>query len=957
MNIQKINFSAIKNYNFINQNKKDEPQKEDFQNYQTLPIQTAYNDLTFNARVDKGLKRFYEFNKDRMPITVKTYIENLPDINSRTPLQAQAEAFAALAVAVTIAQVKELFPDEPLFTDLKTVDETNATNGILYTFRENKELLEMFGKSILKNKEDLTLWILKKSLLEGKTLDEINADFRIEANEDFIELNRQHGGSEDVLFPGTIKALGIKNPEMHYVNSLRYTRDGYSDMVGEKISQVQRAIWESLTPEQRTAKAVKTVERFEKWWNSMSRDKQLELIAFQDSELKMLEEFHANAEKNKTPRKSTVKTTETHTTSKVEHEKIETSLSKDDLYKIWARNNLKIAEANLTEQDKEIINNKRMHRRIEIWDSMSPEERTEYIEKMRTGSEVLRYAMIQAWNDNPDIIVELGLHMKKNKIDRPVTMLYGTESISKQMSDVMTNFWELHPDFGERLGESISNAYSIIKSAKNDGKFEQLKNTIMKERAIREKETSYEIKNYKDILPIEELEKYPDYMQDFIIAYKKAPDADYKTLPEDYLKMFFHVTNKNLDEDCIKSWTKVLRKEPLDENDEINIEKIRALESPEIARINRALEATLASVLYKYTNDPIVYMLSNADCKFAMKQIADGNDLIKFYSNKIGEVFELEVNNKNVDTKNINKLYNWYLKPIDNFAVNNILFKFFNWNTKEFDKEYIINTMQAVGDYISLYGYSNEIVFIDGSPYNKAVRKAFTHKFLANMPDNINQEAFSIKYDSPEGYEREDWIRTLITKIRNKYTYLPESILDKYTSANSNVFRDMSLSEIKELEKSFINKNFEHRTIRIPRLNLMPEEILDILCMEQALGDALYNATGNARVYAFSLEDMMDLADKFNSAKKFPNTIYVKDSESGEESDLTAKRKPNYYNVNKIYDDYCNESGEYFNECSEKNEKFDPEEVLYILNPDENKAEIDKYTKIRINSVKGFLVG
>ena len=210
MNIQKINFSTIKNYSVINQNKKAEPQKEGFQNYQTIPFQTAYNDLTFTARVDKGLKRFYEFNKDRMPITVKTYIENLPDINSRTPLQAQAEAFAALAGAVTIAQVKELFPNEPLFTDLKTVDETNATNGILYTFRENKELLEMFGKSILKNKEDLTLWILKKSLLEGKTLDEINADFRIEADEDFIELNRQHGGSEDVLFPGTIKALGIK---------------------------------------------------------------------------------------------------------------------------------------------------------------------------------------------------------------------------------------------------------------------------------------------------------------------------------------------------------------------------------------------------------------------------------------------------------------------------------------------------------------------------------------------------------------------------------------------------------------------------------------------------------------------------------------------------------------------------------------------------------------------------
>ena len=34
--------------------------------------------LSFGARVDKGLNRFYSYNKDVMPNTVKNYIESVP---------------------------------------------------------------------------------------------------------------------------------------------------------------------------------------------------------------------------------------------------------------------------------------------------------------------------------------------------------------------------------------------------------------------------------------------------------------------------------------------------------------------------------------------------------------------------------------------------------------------------------------------------------------------------------------------------------------------------------------------------------------------------------------------------------------------------------------------------------------------------------------------------------------
>ena len=64
-------------------------------NYTTIPY---YNDLTFQARVDKGLVRFYEVNQSRMPKTVKRFIDKLANKETLSPLQAQTAAFAGLSL-------------------------------------------------------------------------------------------------------------------------------------------------------------------------------------------------------------------------------------------------------------------------------------------------------------------------------------------------------------------------------------------------------------------------------------------------------------------------------------------------------------------------------------------------------------------------------------------------------------------------------------------------------------------------------------------------------------------------------------------------------------------------------------------------------------------------------------------------------------------------------------------
>ena len=157
--------------------------------------------------------------------------------------------------------------------------------------KEDAELLELSGEGVLKDKSNLTVYLLKKIFLENKTLKEINSDLDNDLNEDLKAEYKFKYPEADYIHKSTLKALGIGGINQDFRNSLRFTQDGYSDIQGEKVSQGLQNFWESLSPEERTAKAKKTVEKFEIWWNSHSKNDILEMIALQKSELEMLKDF------------------------------------------------------------------------------------------------------------------------------------------------------------------------------------------------------------------------------------------------------------------------------------------------------------------------------------------------------------------------------------------------------------------------------------------------------------------------------------------------------------------------------------------------------------------------------------------------------------------------------------------------------------------------------------------
>jgi hypothetical protein len=146
----------------------------------------------------------------------------------------------------------------------------------------------------------------------------------------------------------------------------------------------------------------------------------------------------------------------------------------------------------------------------------------------------------------------------------------------------------------------------------------------------------------------------------------------------------------------------------------------------------------------------------------------------------------------------------------------------------------------------------------------------------------------------------------------------------------------------------------EHGKIASIRRDLMTDKgnLFTFLCIEQAIADSLYKATGEEKVYSLTFEELIDNLEVFMLVKKFPSpTRYIRPINLKEEIEIKLLRKPNLYKLNERIHEYANEMRSYVNECARENKPLQKEELMYILNPEENKEGIDNATMSRINAV------
>ncbi len=235
----------------------------------------------FGARLHRTPENFFsqEFNLENMPTTVKNYLmKNYESNKNKKPMQLQKEAFADLELCENIDDIKEMYPDEPLFKNLKKLSTLRSPHGYLYDLRHkcNKD-----NNAVLKSGEDLTVYLVKKVYLEGKDLKEINEDFKKDVKEELLDPEHYPDGYFQY---STLKAIGVNFPSFSYWKSLQATREDkayvpytytldpnrvrkpreYKPRVispeqREKMSQRMRLRWAEMSPEEREKQKAKLI--------------------------------------------------------------------------------------------------------------------------------------------------------------------------------------------------------------------------------------------------------------------------------------------------------------------------------------------------------------------------------------------------------------------------------------------------------------------------------------------------------------------------------------------------------------------------------------------------------------------------------------------------------------------------------------------------------------------------
>ena len=834
----------------------------------TNPLDYHFNDylLSFEARVDKGLPRFYEENKDRMPHTVKTYIDTLPNKRGLSPLQAQYNAYKSIVYAKTTDEIKQAYPDEELFSELKSSSENKAKRGLLYEIKIMSDDLKKGGETVLPDDEDLSVYIVKKIFLEAKSLSEINEDLDKDLNPIFKKEDKNY------INYSTLETLGIKLPNQEYLTSLRFTRDGYSDEIGSKISEAQQKYYDSLTPEERAQRAKKSLSNIENWWNSLSDSDKKELLLSQNQELELLKKFQ-NRKKTLTGEHPTQKKESASQQTIPQHphqskEKIRTSLSDDPLFLEWAEKNLKLYYENLSDEEKQQISEKRSQTMIARWNSMDEAQKADYIEKMQTGSEKQRFAMINAWNNCNDIRNHMSEFMRERNIHNIGNFIYRSKEYTEAQRNLMISFWSTYPEDAKKLGEEIKNSWAEINKAVDNNSFEELKESIV----VTQTRIKKDLKKHR-----QSVEMNPS-LNNFAKIYRGA----YSYLPEEYLQAYFNLASKTLDEKDLRIWGKILKDEAPTETERTKLAaKMKSIDDSVIFTEKRAMEQSLAEILYDATDEPEMFSLSFND----LNLIAATSENMDFSKRKSWS-FELTSEDqskkivtmkKQPDFSKIDRLYRKYNKKLSDRDIDSIIKTNFIIAEEDMKK-----MEQPLREFLANYGQA--AMFIFGQNGTEETKTAAYKKFQNLMPEELKQDGVHSEV-LDNSFEN-----IVYNKYSREYYFIPEEFRKFYVSQMT---ENKTSSECKALLKSLNAPKDKAIPPEEPR-KFSTEFIRKRLAMEQALAESVYEQTDNPLAFALTYEQLAYFAKTLLQIppSQFPQMFSLKYDEYDKNETIMLVKAP-----------------------------------------------------------------
>ena len=909
-------------------------------NYITNPYQ-----IQFEGRVDKSWERFSNFHegKERLTTTLINFQETIDDKLKIKASEAIKNAYADLNLAKTIEDVKRLFPKEKeLFKDLTTIKDTISKRGLIGIYKDFQEELK---NGILQSGDDFTVYLLRKLFVETKIYKEINDDLDNDLLPDVSYYFREKYGHNKYVTTEIIQALGIYPFDKNMRNSLKFTKEGYSDGFGLTISIALLSRLKDMSEEERETEIEQNSGQLVKWWNDMSPEEQFDLatsVDVQEEGYKRYKKF--DNESRRINRAFIESFPEFYPSEEMKKTKKHSKLNNKDIYILWMQKNLAKYTGSMTEQELAAFKIERSAKMARRWQEMTPEQRVEFIKSIKEGIEPVQIAMIDAWNHSKILIRTLREFLKEQQIFKPVELVYDTEEFMKLQSKVMTEFWIKNKDLADRFGITMKASHLNVKEAIQNGTYEKFKEDVLLEKDRRIKKLQEEYKAEEDEIKRVQEEKIKEkeaaipkedvqYRNEFAEVYKKSIDK-HGILPPAYTKEMAEIFLDKFPKDIVIPYTKALKNK--EEIPEYVLNYIRKEQeknnSPRTERMQRALEAAIAAEMTS----------KGATHSFFQMDI---NTLINLLNHRY--------ENRNVpksrrlDKYRITALYNKFEKDLSDEELNTITSTYFNAKREMTEEE-----ENMCIDYFKSYGTSLNILFSYKSAYSDSVKYSFNEKFLNLMPNKIKEFIHPFIQSSEDIFE-ENEINSLIAHMYNRFKYLPDDILKLYTKEIGTTIRlDRAKHANEYLEKfknSFFTKAAADKNQTFPSFEkklMSKEEILKILAIEQAMADEFYRVSGNDLVYSKDFEQLLNYYDSTAIMKNHDMlNLYNKDGNIM----FTVKEKPDTKILQTKYLEYLNaikSNKEIFN----SDRTINKDKLLYCLNNIDGRPEKLLGTKKRIDS-------
>lgn len=223
MQIQRIDFLPRTNHSQIIKPVSKAHSTTELRGYSYNPIAYVDYNVSFGARLFRTPANFYEqpFNKKGMPETMKDYLNgDYVDRQNMPPAQMLRFVFDDINEAKSLEQVKRIYPNEPLFKNLTDIPNRKARKGLiseLDTLSNETNDIPLFKNG----NSNFGMYLLKKIYIEGKSLKEINKDFKKDLNPIYFELI---DAELDYSVPA---AYGIKFPDNAFWKSFTATREDF----------------------------------------------------------------------------------------------------------------------------------------------------------------------------------------------------------------------------------------------------------------------------------------------------------------------------------------------------------------------------------------------------------------------------------------------------------------------------------------------------------------------------------------------------------------------------------------------------------------------------------------------------------------------------------------------------------------------------------------------------------